>query len=280
MRAITVALMALCSGAVLAMQNAEPQFEVASIKRNTSGEVPHYLPPGIRPGQFSVINMTMRDIVQFGYPARTRPALVLGLPAWAESDGYDVMARLTSTPTPAEQQQMWRTLLTERVKLQAHYETRERAGYALVLAKADKRLGAELQPSTLDCAKPPAPLTGATGAADRRVTALMGRCLIGYVLSTSEGLAMYSGGTSLPNLALALSAEAGRPVVDRTALTGNYALSLRFASDQIPSPAGLSTADIPGLFTAVQEQLGLKLEPTTIDGQVLVIDHIERPTEN
>jgi len=98
------------------------------------------------------------------------------------------------------------------------------------------------------------------------------------------------GGTTLANLVRMLSGRAGRPVVDRpivdqTGLEGNYAVRLKFASDS-PLPVASSTGtppppgDRPSIFTAVQEQLGLKLEPATMQGQVLVIDHIERPTEN
>ena len=133
------------------------EFDVASIKRNTTNTLINGPPPNPSPGQLSMTNVPVQSIVLAGYPVQTIPALVVGLPDWATSDRYDVVAKGKPAATQDERQQMWRALLTERLKLEAHYETRERAGYDLVFARADKRLGPQLQPSTLDCTKPSAP---------------------------------------------------------------------------------------------------------------------------
>jgi uncharacterized protein (TIGR03435 family) len=111
----------------------------------------------------------------------------------------------------------------------------------------------------------------------------MTRCTM-LMIGGPTGQGMYSGGTSLANLIRMLAGAAGRPVVDRTGLEGNFAVRLKFARDApFPTTApGQPSAmdDAPSIFTAVQEQLGLRLESTTVQGQVLIIDHIERPTEN
>jgi uncharacterized protein (TIGR03435 family) len=181
---------------------------------------------------------------------------------------------------------MWRALLVERVKLQAHYETRERPGFNLVFAKSDKRLGPDLQPSSLDCTKPPEPLNFAGQPDQKAIEAMaMTRCNPMMIMSASSQ-SVLSGGISLPILLRTISSAAGRPVADQTGLDGSYSVKLRFAREgPLILPGGASappapTDEVPSLFTAVQEQLGLKLESATIKGQVLVVDHVERPTEN
>jgi bla regulator protein BlaR1 len=273
------AAVALSAMVVSAQTQAGQQFDVASIKRNTSNEFGKFIPPGIRPGQFSVINSTLREIISFGYPVQTAPAQVFGLPEWAESEHYDVLATLKGTPTADALQQMWRAFLSDRLKLQAHYETRERASYDLVFARDDRRLGPQLQPSTVDCTTPPAAVAGSANQLEGRIRMLMQRCALGMIPS-GQSLGLYSGGTSVAALARALTVHARRPITDRTGLTGNYAISLQFAIDAAPPQPDSAIDDAPRLFTALREQLGLKLEPSTMQGQVLVIDQIERPSEN
>jgi uncharacterized protein (TIGR03435 family) len=276
MRYVIAALLALT--VTVGGQAPSQEFDVASIRRNTTDVFGRYIPPAIRSGQFTVTAMTMQEIVLFAYPLQTAPAQVLGLPDWARSEHYDVAAKLKADANAAELQQMWRALLADRVKLQAHYETRERDAYQLVLARADKRLGPQLQPSTVDCAKPP-PLGARPSGLDGQIQMLQQRCVLGFA-GSGQSVGLYSGGTSIPDLARSLTNSARRPVVDRTGLEGNYAVALRFASDSPPqagAPAA-ATPDDPPLLTALQEQLGLKLQPATIDGQVLVVDRIERPT--
>ena len=113
----------------------------------------------------------------------------------------------------------------------------------------------------------------------------MARCGV-LMMASSASQALFTGGAPLANIVRMMSGFAGRPVVDRTSLDGSFAVSLRFARETpLPIPGGgtappVQTDEAPSLFTAIQEQLGLKLEPATVRGQVLVVDHIERPTEN
>jgi uncharacterized protein (TIGR03435 family) len=142
--------------------------------------------------------------------------------------------------------------------------------------------------STLDCTKPPEPIVPPRQPDENSIQAMaMSRCGSLLMMSGSTQQ-MLSGGVTIATLARMLGGAAGRPVVDRTALDGTYAVSVKFAREgAMITPGGVQapatptpTDEVPSLFTAVQEQLGLKLEAATVQTQVLVIDHLERPTEN
>ena len=166
---------------------------------------------------------------------------------------------------------MLRSLLTDRFKLAAHLETRQVPIYSLVLANSNRRLGPKLEPGLPECAPTgranPPPECGGGG----------------------RGL-LKASYRDMPTLAKVLSSmpAVGRPVVDNTGLTGNYKIEVRFnpaAQTLSTTPPGSGAAppppidsDAPSIFTALQEQLGLKLEDAKGPIQVLVIDHIERPT--
>jgi uncharacterized protein (TIGR03435 family) len=282
-RRLVAAVVFLSISAVLRAQ-AALEFDVTSIKPNTTNTYATGAPPNPASGQFGMTNVPLQSVILRGYPLDTLPVQVIGLPDWAQSDRYDVAAKGKPGATQDEQQQMWRAMLADRLKLQAHYETRERSGYNLVFARADKHLGPQFQPATLDCTRPPEPLSGALN--EKRIEEFsMSRCGVMMMMSAATQ-ALFSGSVPMNTLARTLSSSAGRPVVDRTGLAGSYSVKLNFARDApFPIPGGgtaapAQTDEAPSLFTAVQEQLGLKLESTTVQGQVLVVDHIERPTEN
>jgi uncharacterized protein (TIGR03435 family) len=272
---------------VVAAQSPALEFDVASIKRSAvTGRVGSPLPA---PGQITAVGITARTLVTRAYPALTPPFEIVGMPSWGD-DTYDVAVRFRPNTTNAEQQQMWRALLADRMKLAAHYETRERPAYALVLARSDGKLGPNLKPSTLTC-PPPEPGVRPTpppqAVRDAQLAAvtekkapsaeiealMMGQCRV----AISVGDTMYAGAFSLGNFGSLLQSTVERQVVDRTGLTGLYAIKFTYA--RRPSPTR-GPDDPPSVFTALREQLGLKLESTMVGAQVLVIDHIERPTEN
>jgi uncharacterized protein (TIGR03435 family) len=179
-------------------------------------------------------------------------------PGWLSSDRFDVVAQYPADTAPAARDLMLRALLAERFKLSAHIVTRETPMYALMLARKDATLGPNLQPALADCA-PNDRSNPAPSCAN----------------SVSPGRGMISANYfDMATLTRALSSlpAVGRRVVDRTGLTGGYKMALTFA----PSPD--QPSDAPSIFTALQEQLGLKLENTTGPINVLVIDHVERPT--
>ena len=132
------------------------EFEVASIKRNTSTDPPFGRPPDPATGEVRLIQVPARTLILQAYPLETLPIRIVNLPSWAD-ERYDVIAKGKPRATAAERQQMFRTLLAERMKLAAHYETREQDSFDLVFTRADKRLGPGIKPrrSTVPLDHPP-----------------------------------------------------------------------------------------------------------------------------
>ena len=247
------------------------RFDVASIKRNVTGNFqsgPSTLPSG----EVRFVNMAVRTMVLRAYPVDNMLPEIIGLPSWADSDRYDILAKGKAGATSDEQQQMWNALLTERMKLAAHYEMRERPSYNLMIARPDRKLGAGLKPSTLDCAQSAPPEQPPPGV-DVRAFVLQ-RCKSFWF--DRDGT-MSSGGVAMDDLARMLSPTAGRIIVDRTGLAGLFAVTLRYQRGQPGADAVPSPDDPPSLMTALGEQLGLKLEADKTQAQVLVVDHIEQP---
>ena len=287
-RFVLVVLCCLTVASVAAQQPA-PAFEIASIKRNvdakpmTSGTLQN-----TPKGEIRLVAIPARLLVQRAYPVDVPGVQVIGLPSWATSENYDVTVRGNPDATPEEVRQMWRTLLADRMKLAAHYEPREVRGYKLVVARSDGKLGPQLKPSTLDCPAPdprtPAahpPQTamdalrpGAVITADTE-RLLMSQCRI--LMSTAN--TTYAGAVTMQQLLVALRfGGITEPIEDQTGLEGLYSFKLTFARQTLSLQPTVS--DAPSIFVAVQEQLGLKLERTTMQSQAVVVDHIERPTEN
>jgi uncharacterized protein (TIGR03435 family) len=247
------------------------EYDVVSIKRNTSGEAGG----GIRSlpdGTMIMTNQPIRSIIAGASPVPTRE--VEGLPDWVLRERYDVTTKPPAGSTPEQRSEMRRRMFEERMMLKAHVEQRERDTFALVVARSDGKLGPQLKPSTLDCGpRPPgtpppsAPTTFSPDDAAARCGGLFGQGLI------------VSGGIALDSLAFSLGGLAGRLVNNRTGLLGFYALKLQFKE---PGAAGAASVDddLPDFFTALQEQLGLKLQPEKTIVPIFVVDHIERPTEN
>jgi uncharacterized protein (TIGR03435 family) len=194
------------------------------------------------------------------------------------SVGYDIVAKLEGNPQvvppgsgidPARL--AMRALLADRFKLQLHRDTKQVDVYALVLVKPGA-VGPALKPSTQDCA--------AQAEASRRNNGVLppGASFCGF--SGGSGRIKF-GGLPSSQIAAALNNYAGRTVVDRTGLTGSWEFELTFAPEGGPGPPGVdppAPSDAPSLFTALEEQLGLKLESVKGPVEVLVIDHVEKPT--
>ena len=283
MGAVAAATLVLLIGGATAMvslyakpQEAPPVFEVASIKRDAGGE----------PGWFArwypnlhVERMTLRNLVILAY--RVHDFEVAGGPGWAGKDLYDIDTKSESHQTPnqqfvALQRQRLQTLLRDRFHLAIHRETKQLPIYELTVAKG----GLKLQPS--NC------IERVTG--DTRIAP--GKTPEDYCGGMGGSLAsgrIEARGASLEFLASFLSGMLSRTVVDKTGLPGNYAIHLTFTPEPPPAPpddpsppaAGASVADAgPGIFSAIQEQFGLKLEAAKGPVEVLVIDHVEKPSEN
>jgi uncharacterized protein (TIGR03435 family) len=263
----------------------EPRFEVASVKK-TGPDQPMLGRFGMMPnGRFNVPGMPLSSLITMAYGIQ-RFQLVGG-PGWINSDRFDINAvsdgpfQPTPPGTPNRMQLMLRTLLKERFALKAHNETRELPLSYLVMAREDQKLGERMRPSTVDCvalakarAGGPPPTPPKPGEVPQ-CGAMMG---MGRIVA---------GSIPMSALASMLANMLNRPVYDRTGLTGNFEIQLEYTPDQMPQippgatlPPGLTlpSPDGPSLNTALQEQLGLKLEATRGSVEVLVIDSVEQPT--
>ncbi len=200
---------------------------------------------------------------------------IVGAPDWLMSDRYDIDARIGESDHAAWQQPatqkamlrtMMQTLLAERCKLAVHRETKDKPIYALVAEKSGPKFkAAESTVPAAILAKHP-----------KAVQVPGGGGMIGPG-ETRGSVELY--GAPMGTLALVLSQPAERPVVDKTGLTGKYDVKLEMMQQGPPAADGTLDPG-PSIFTVVQEQLGLKLEPAKDEVETLVIDHIERPSEN
>jgi uncharacterized protein (TIGR03435 family) len=285
-------------------------FEVASVKRSDpNGRLSFSSYKG---EIFTLPKATLASLIHFAYgigPLSEKPFAVLeGEPSW-RNDRFDIVARTPgpvpppSSRAPGPLNEMVRALLAERFKLVVHWEQREGPVYALVLSRADRVLGRGIRPSSIDCEAyraerkaaiasgtldPAPPVLGAPR--ERPVCGADGgpqRDGMKDVPGTREILL---GTEPLARLAFMLRQEVDRPIVDRTGLSGNYDVELRFAPARLatgPSPGALpvlppiaSDPGWPALADALRDQLGLKIEPARGPVDVLVIDSVEPPTEN
>jgi uncharacterized protein (TIGR03435 family) len=263
---------------LLAQTPPSSSFEVASVKLNTSG--PGSIQrAGLQPSdRVTMTNVTLRILIQIAYPGL---AEIVGGPDWVGSgpsgDRFDVNAKAEAASSREQLQVMLRTLLADRFKLMVHTEARDEPVFILVFSRGDHRLGPNLRPATVDCATIRA-RGREPGAPDGCGTWTFVNALITGRMSVR--------GFGLDQIFALLSRDAGRKIIDKTGLTGVFDCDLTwtpqnflqgpFNRDRFPSidPAG------PSIFTALQEQLGLKLESTKAPVDVLVIDHVEHPTED
>jgi uncharacterized protein (TIGR03435 family) len=258
-----------------------PSFDVASIKPNHGGTP--FFRINAEPGRFVADNATLRFLLQEAY--RVKDAQILGAPSWIDSEHYDIEAKvddssadvqrkLTSDEQGAQLRLMLQSLLADRFKLTLHHDTRELPIYALVVAKNGPKL--HESSATPDDAAPPGPLTP-DGPQPRHSIRMMGR---GSLSINAESLDMFAD---------LLSHQLGRLIVNKTGLKGNYDFTLKWTPDEgqgqmrggppgdAPPPPDASG---PTIFTALQEQLGLRLESQKGPVDTIVIDHVERPSEN
>jgi uncharacterized protein (TIGR03435 family) len=265
-----------------------PSFEVASIRRNTSGEEERFFQrqPG---GRFNVRNMPLRALITFAYDLQGFQ--LQGGPDWITADRFDIVAKAEGDPEPVSLgspggdplRLMLRSLLAERFNLVMHEETRELPIFELVVARRDGTLGPQLRPASVDCNEEAAARRAAerAGAPPRAGVAPNGPGTCGL---TMNPVRIAFGGMPLSALTGGLAGMVGRVVVDRTGLTGNWEFELKFAPDPARLPPGIDLPPIddtlPSLFTALEEQLGLKLEPSRGPVEVMVIDSVEQPEEN
>jgi uncharacterized protein (TIGR03435 family) len=229
-----------------------PAFEVSSIRPNKAGD--RGMMMRFIPGGFSANNIDTHTLLMTAFGIRL-PDLVIGMPGWASTERYNIeakmdaetyeaMQKLLPKERSAQYRLMLQSLLADRYKLKVHYETKEIPVYALVVAKG----GFKLKPNTQT----------------------------GNSTSSMGGGEFTSKSMPIAGLAVTLSGEAGRIIEDKTGIEGSYDITLHWAPEQERA----SDDSRPSIFTALQEELGLKLEPTKAPEKILVIDHIEKPSDN
>jgi uncharacterized protein (TIGR03435 family) len=277
--AAVVTLLALALSSALHAQSSRPPgsasaFEVASVKPNKSASTSAGIMP--RGRQLVVTNVPVRVLIATAYQIRSDQ--VAGGPGWIASDRFDIVGTLPENASLTQFPPMLKTLLAERFKLVAHRETRQLPVYALVKARRDGRLGPQLSRSEADCA---ALRAAARGRGSEAATfSLAEHCgsFMGAGLIEARGITMEALAQLLINLA-------GRPVSDSTGLTGGFDFKLQFAPEAAHQPGAPaanepSASNAPSIYTALQEQLGLKLRSERGPVEVLVIDSVEKPTED
>jgi len=252
-------------------------FETASVKPNKSGVVNEQYIQRAPGGSLRVVNMPLRQVIVFAY--QIQGFQLEGAPDWTTAERFDIEARpaqelpaVAPAQGPDPMRLMLRTLLADRFKLVVRKETKELPIFELVVARQDGKLGPQLRRSTTDCSGPPTPGTVA-GPGGCGITRNLGR--------------IRGGGFPLSAFTNTLSQPMQRVVVDRTGLTGNWDFEVTFTPDQSQLPPGIPPGQLPdvdpnapSLVTAIEEQLGLRLRPARGPVEVLVVDRVERPTEN
>jgi uncharacterized protein (TIGR03435 family) len=214
---------------------------------------------GFDGSRFKTVNTSLSKLLSFSYGVHTKQ--LTGLPAWAETDKYDITAKpdVAGLPNKKQLQQMVQKLITDRFNLTFHREKKELSVYVLSVAKT----GPKLTKSENQDGRPGFGLHGLGGLSIR-----------------NANMGDFCG--------LMQEAVLDRPVVDQTELAGRYDFTLNWTPDdsqyegmgaKAPPPTD-STSPPPNLYTAIQEQIGLKLDATKAPADVLVIDHVEKPSEN
>ena len=240
----------------LTARQAAPTFEVASVKRAPPPQPVNRVVQQVSPpGTFNRIT-NVAVLIQFGYDLQDYQ--VVGGPSWVREDRFDVAARAGRDVPWEELRLMVQSLLAERFKLVAHTEQREMSAYALVLARADKRFGPGLKKNDDECKR-----------------------LVEQPRNVPAGAVRVAGCESMAAFAAGASRQMGAPVIDATGLVGLFEASYYYDAaggflGRGIEPAG--TVDLPQYSTALQEQLGLRLEPRRMPIPVLVIDSVQPPT--
>jgi uncharacterized protein (TIGR03435 family) len=287
--------------AAIAVGAQSPAFDVASVKASNPnptgplGGTPMILPAL---GRLTATNVTLRILVIGAY--QKQPFQVVGGPPWQNADKFDINAKTEDGTLPTDQLlERLKTLLADRFKLRVHTETREAPIYNLVVARGDGKLGEKLKASTENC-------PGLKEQQQKQLEALAKgglsalaslqqsggqnpACSITPAPAEAGSIGVKARGQALSTLTLLLTQLVGRPVIDRTGLTGLYDFEfridmqtlLRIYADlgvNVPAPQGLPEG--PSLMTELQEGLGLKLDSARGPTEVLVIDSAEKPTED
>lgn len=237
-----------------------PVFDVVSIKPNKSGS--RNVSTNTSSDSFSATNVSVKMLLEDAYGIKQD--LIYGVPGWASSDRFDIKAKIVEPDfaalkklTPKQRRTMLQTLLADRFQLKIHTETRTLPVYELVVMKD----GPKFKASTPE------------GSPEDKSTNGVGRG--GMMVQNTE---LTGHAIPLAPLADTLANQLHRTVIDKTGLTGQYDFLLKWTADDETDTSPDSST--PSIFTALQEQLGLKLQSTKGPVDTLVVDHVEMPSEN
>jgi len=280
-------------------------FEVASVKVNRSGLLPSSVSlPGCR---FVAINASLRALLQFAFrpPQGPRNYQIEGAPAWIDVDRFDVEAKPEGDTRPrrpqTELQLMIQSLMEDRFQLKAHREIKDLPVFDLVVGRGGSKLKLSAhqtpivrnEPELVSCEPPPPPPPPGTAPPRSSTGAVLPRGGVRVIAMpgpSSFTLTLTANAMPLSSLIALLQAYAGRPIIDKTDLKGLFDITLQFSLETATTDADSTTGQAipipaldpsgPSVFTAIQEQLGLRLEPATGPIEVLVVDSVQKPSEN
>jgi uncharacterized protein (TIGR03435 family) len=233
--------------------SAQLAFDVASVKENKTiaGGGSMRLMPG---GGITTQHIPARSLITIAY--HLQPFQLSGAPAWAAETYYDVIAKPAEKATREQSFEMLQALLVDRFKLVFHRETREVDGFALVQARSGVP-GPNLRQSLVDCEK---------------AFATTPRCKEGGITHSPTGNSMKAVGAPIWSLLQVIVGQVGAPVSDDTKLTGTFDFDIQWSNDVA------AANDLTSIYTALQEQLGLKLEKRRVSAEMFVVDRFERAT--
>ena len=233
-------------------KDADPDWEVVSVKAHDPNDPNNSQAMTTKGRQVIIFNRPVVGMLLFAYGLHKKE--IVGAPSWIETERWDAegLPDVPGEPSLKQMQSLIRKLLEERFGLKVHKESKELAVYAITVAKTGEKL--------------------TTSGGDPNGTPFENENSNGGVMT------MRMTNMSMVEFAPALGYFLDRPAVDQTGLTGRYDLQLKWTADESKAPA--DGTGPPGMFTAIQEQLGLKLEPAKAPVEVLVVDAVEKPSPN
>jgi len=242
-----------------------PAFDVVSIKPNKSSSGNNNS-TSFNGNSFSATNISVKMLLEDAYGVKQD--LIFGLPGWANSDRFDINAKIVEPDlellkklTPKQAEGMLQAILVDRFQLKVHTETKTLPVYEMVVVKDGPKFKASAPEGSPEDKSP-------NGVARGAMT----------VQRSVQNTELTGHAIPLASLANMLTDQLHRTVLDKTGLTGQYDLLLKWTSDDAPDAA--SDSSTPSIFTALQEQLGLKLQSSKGPVDTLVVDHVEMPSEN
>jgi len=276
-----IVTLALAAGAA----GQQPAFGVASVRRNVDGANSSFSPRAN--GQLIATNVPLRTLILRAYGLHD--SQLIDAPEWTAVERFDVDARAEpAPPSPDALMPMLRTLLADRFQLKVRTATRQLPAYVLVHARSDRRLGPQIRPTQADCSGGPRVMTREElMAIAKEGWPPCGQVVtISFLTTSSDGtpgskVRVRRSGVTMADFATFLQGPVGRPVVDRTGVDGLFDVEYSFAA-QPPGPSTelAAGANVPPILVALEEQLGLKLQSERAQVAVVIVESVERPTQN